>query len=220
MHKTRLRGKSPKSSFRHAAFRVLRARVLIVTEGSKTEPNYFNGLINELGLTTAEVKIVGRGGSAPINVVNTAENILKKDEDYEHIYCVFDRDDHANYDQALAKVEALQKSRKFAAKTINAITSVPCFEFWFLLHLLETGKPYSNSREVISEIMKHDLTGKYKKGDCSVFLTQYSRKREAAKTRAARMLKSAEHASMRKHHENPSTRVHLVVVALEKISET
>lgn len=169
MRKTRLRGKSPKSSFRHAAFRVLRARVLIVTDGSKTEPNYFYGLINELGLTTAELKIVGRGGSAPINVVNTAENILKKDEDYEHIYCVFDRDDHANYDQALAKVEALQKSRKFAAKTINAITSVPCFEYWFLLHLLETGKPYFNSREVISEIMKHDLTGKYKKGDCSVF---------------------------------------------------
>ena len=33
------------------------------------------------------------------------------------------------------------------------------------------------------------------------------------------MLKSAEHASMRKHHENPSTRVHLVVIALEKISK-
>lgn len=193
--------------------------MLIVTEGSKTEPNYFNGLIYELGLTTAEVKIVGRGGSAPINVVEKAESILISDDDYEQIYCVFDRDEHAKYDQAIAKVEALQKSSKFDSKTIKAITSFPCFEFWFLLHLCDSGKSYSNSREVIAEIMKYDLTGKYKKEDCSVFLNQYSGNREEAKTRAARLLKSAEDASVRKYHENPSTRVHLVVIALEKISE-
>lgn len=52
---------------RPAPSRSIPDRVLIVTEGTKTEPRYFGLLVNELGLTT--VKISESAGSAPINVV-------------------------------------------------------------------------------------------------------------------------------------------------------
>lgn len=58
------RGKSPGDLKCRAATRIVPDRVLIVTEGSKTEPSYFGKLIAELGLTTAKVCIIGGGGSA------------------------------------------------------------------------------------------------------------------------------------------------------------
>ena len=67
---------------------------MIVTEGSKTEPEYFRRLIRELGLTTTSVRITGDGGSAPISVVEYAEDLLKDDPDFEHVFLVFDRVRH------------------------------------------------------------------------------------------------------------------------------
>ena len=63
--------------------RVETDKILIVTEGEKTEPDYFRRLIKELGLTTAKVRITGEGDSAPISVVKTAERILDNDDDFE-----------------------------------------------------------------------------------------------------------------------------------------
>ena len=39
-------------------------RVLVVCEGKKTEPNYFEGIANELKIKTANIKITGEGGYA------------------------------------------------------------------------------------------------------------------------------------------------------------
>ena len=66
--------------------------------GSKTEPMYFRYLIQELGLTTAQVKVTGDGGSSPINVVKDAQSFLQRDSDFEHVFLVFDRDRHESYD--------------------------------------------------------------------------------------------------------------------------
>ena len=105
------RGKSPQDTRRRSARRDERERALIVTEGSKTEPEYFRRLILELGLTTPRVKITGDGGSAPISVVEYAESLLAEDPDFEHVFLVFDRDRHTTYDAALAQAGAL-KPRK------------------------------------------------------------------------------------------------------------
>ena len=45
------------------------------------------------------------------------------------MYCVFDRDEHAHYREAVARAAALDGKKRFVA-----IPSVPCFELWFLLH--------------------------------------------------------------------------------------
>lgn len=103
-------------------------RVLIICEGSKTEPLYFIGIRNRYRLNLANVAVVNEG-SAPITVVKTAldhqNRELNLGEKYDVVFCVFDRDEHETFDEAcaLAKANKLKLARSW-----------PCFEFWLLLH--------------------------------------------------------------------------------------
>lgn len=201
-------------------------RVLIITEGSKTEPAYFRMLIGELGLTTAKVQIVGDGGSAPISVVEEARRRLKRDSDFEQVYCVFDRDRHETYDGALAAVEALSNSKGLKSKTVLAITSVPCFEIWYLLHVSDSRKPYESATTVgspadalIKDLKCADACFKeYGKAKCDEFFDIIAPMRSDAQARADSFLKQAADEGAQPFHENPSTRVQLVVKALTEIA--
>ena len=53
-------------------------KVLIVCEGTKTEPNYFNGLKNHLRPTSANVVIAGKGAT-PLKIISEAEKRYKKE---------------------------------------------------------------------------------------------------------------------------------------------
>ncbi|WP_160735232.1 RloB domain-containing protein [Altericroceibacterium endophyticum] len=204
--------------------------MLIVTEGKKTEPSYFNHLIRELGLTTAKVRIAGDGGSAPVSVLDTAKEYLDEDDDYEQIYLVFDRDNHASYDEALTRVQGLSERRSFGSKTILAAPSVPCFEVWYALHIADSCRPYqgtqraSPAKELITALEKQQINGRaifqnYDKSDCSAFFQEISQYRDDAKRRSARILREAENRGDQTYHENPSTRVHLIVEALERLAQ-
>jgi RloB-like protein len=225
------RSKGKNSFRRRKPTRIERDRVLIVTEGEKTEPDYFKLLISELGLTTAKVKIAGEGGSAPVSVFDTTERILNQDDDFEQIYLVFDRDRHASYDDAIAKTTGLGRRAGFEKKTIRAVTSVPCFEVWYSLHLTDTCKPYGNratgsspAKAMISDLKKTKLNGTklfqgYEKSGCRDFYELITPQRPDAQLRAAGILKQATARGDPLHHEDPSTRVHLLVDALEKLSK-
>ena len=103
------KGKTAKDYAREKANKNEPDRVLIVSEGSKTEPDYFRRLIAELGLTTATVRITGEGDSAPISVFEHTDKILANDDDFEQIYLVIDRDTHTSYDEAIGKIKGLAK---------------------------------------------------------------------------------------------------------------
>ena len=76
--------------------------VLIVCEGKKTEPNYFSGLRRELRLSNVNIKILNKTiGSDPLSVVNSAIAEFKKDQGYDMIYCVFDKDKHTTFSHGL-----------------------------------------------------------------------------------------------------------------------
>ena len=94
------RAKQKQELKRRNATRSARERVLIVCEGEKTEPHYFNSLINSLGLTTAEVEVCGECGSSPNSVVKFGIDKLKLDSDFDQIYFVFDKDSHTSYGSA------------------------------------------------------------------------------------------------------------------------
>ena len=79
-------------------------RVLIVCEGSKTEPNYLREIVAHYRLSTANVEITGDGGSAPNSVVEYALTLFEGDPDYNAVFCVFDRDGHTTFLQACARV--------------------------------------------------------------------------------------------------------------------
>lgn len=62
-------------------------RFLIVCEGEKTEPNYFDDL-RVRGRIPGKVKGIGE---SPARVVKHAIKLMKE-HDYEQVWCVFDRD--------------------------------------------------------------------------------------------------------------------------------
>ena len=121
-------------------------RVLIVSEGSKTEPLYFKEIKNTYRLRTANVEVHPCAlGTEPIQVVRYAEQLFEKGvphkrvraTGFEKVFAVFDRDDHQSYFDALKIAESLDRKLRNDANqhvSFRAIASVPCFELWLLLH--------------------------------------------------------------------------------------
>jgi hypothetical protein len=82
-------------------------RILIVCEGSKTEPNYFEEIRQEARIPSADIKVLhSAAGTAPIRIIDFAIEEFGKARAYERVYAVFDRDDHASYANAIHKADA------------------------------------------------------------------------------------------------------------------
>lgn len=128
-------------------------RILIVTEGSKTEPFYLNEIRSKFCLQTANVQVQpSKGGTEPFQIVEYAEKLFQKGNvamniqprAFEQVYVVFDRDSHNTYHNALAKAASLDgKLHNDLNQSIKfeAIASVPCFELWLLLHFENVQAP-------------------------------------------------------------------------------
>lgn len=182
--------------------------VLIVCEGEKTEPNYFAGLRAALRLSNANIKVVNNPkGTDPLNIVNFAINESKKDPAYDRIYCVFDKDKHATFNAAVDKAK---NTRLKKGTTLYAITSIPCFEVWLLLHYrYTTGSFYaagnnSNCAKVESELKKY--IPNYKKGDSNIFEKVNNKLSDAIEN--AKLLTIYHQTS---GTDTPSTKVHELV---------
>lgn len=154
------------------------ARVLIVTEGSKTEPLYLEEICAAHRLHSANVQVQpGRFGTAPIQVVRYAQQLFDKGDLYkgirpksfDQIFVVFDRDEHRSYFDALHLAQSLDgrlRNEDKATVGFAAIASVPSFELWLLLHYEDIQHPIERD-----EVM-HRLKGyipNYQKGSGGVF---------------------------------------------------
>lgn len=185
--------------------------VLIVCEGMKTEPNYFTGLCESLKLNRANIQIKNcPNGNDPLNIAKYA---FDKKGDYDCIFCVFDKE-HTTYQTALEKLKTHNQKKRVTP--ILAITSVPCFEFWLLLHFVDTTKPYnqkgnkSPADQLMSELKAY-IPG-YSKGHESIF-EKTSHLLESAITRAKRI----DELQKQNGTDNPSTKVYQVVRYLQSI---
>lgn len=133
--------------------------VLIVCEGEKTEPNYLAGLCDDLQLSSTNIKVMGVGAD-PLSLVNFALQEFDRNKDYDRVYCIFDKDTHSSYQNALIKVASCS-AKKINRIPIYAITSVPCFEYWLLLHFIDSTRPYvgagskSAGDQLFTELKKH-----------------------------------------------------------------
>ena len=190
-------------------------KILIVCEGEKTEPNYFNGVRDYYGLNSANVEICGDSGSDPLSIFRYAKQRYREERDagdtFDRVFCVFDKDSHPQYDEALQIITA-----QTPYDTYFAITSVPCFEYWLLLHFIYTTKPYSplpgNSvgNQVLADLQKY--LPDYQKGQKAVFAELIDQLVFATQN-AQRALREAE----RSDTDNPSTRVHELVGFMQTI---
>ena len=118
--------------------------VLIVCEGKKTEPYYINDFREEKKLNKNSIQVIGHG-KEPLTLVNYAIEKFSKYRDYDKIYCVFDQDEHINYQPALDEIKLHQQN----GIPIHAITSIPCFELWLLLHFEFSTRAYMRKGEKI-----------------------------------------------------------------------
>lgn len=209
------KAKSEKDLARKKASRASYDKVLIVCEGEKTEPNYFNELKDHYQLNSANVVVDGRSGSDPWSIYQYAQQYAaqaKRDKDpYDKIYCVFDKDKHATYQKTVDAINQVKANQEFAA-----IVSVPCFEYWLLLHFIYTTQPYeaignkSSGDQVVHELKKY--LPAYQKADKGIF-AQLLQSLNFAKANAERALKAAR----ANQTDNPSTWVHGLVDYLQNL---
>jgi hypothetical protein len=159
--------------------RNLVARVLLVCEGKKTEPNYLIDLVDELKVPTVGYDVVGEGCDPSVVVERAIARAESIAGDYDFIFCIFDRDQHAKYAEACYHCRRRTVEREDGGATkLVAITTNPSFEYWLLLHLRQTTAPYrqagkkSSGDQVFAEFsaLYKKLTGKdYRKGTAGVY---------------------------------------------------
>lgn len=177
-----------------------RDRVLVVCEGH-TETNYLKDLCHDLALTSVEV-ILSRYSDA-IGIVNYAIAIYQEDRDFDRVYCVFDHDSQPSYDQAVARI---RQKKKF-----HEATSIPCFEYWLLLHFQESSRPFRTCNDVI-KVLKKSLQD-YEKNMRDLHGLVKDRT-DTAMRNAAEVLREMQRVDA----VNPTTKVHLLVVDLQGIA--
>ncbi|WP_428263610.1 RloB family protein [Haliangium sp.] len=183
-------------------------RVLIVCEGSATEPGYFEALKRKLKLGG----MVIRGdevGTAPINVVDDAlaekRRAQRAGEPFDSVWCVFDRDEHTSFAQAIDKARA---------NGLKIAISIPCFEFWLLLHYEYTTRPFTDYNDIRRNNLSAHCPDYHKsKVNWDDVLTRL----ETAKVHAKRVRASQESGEQ---YPNPSTTVDLLVEHLESLVST
>ncbi|WP_313418353.1 RloB family protein [Stenotrophomonas sp.] len=187
--------------------------VLIVCEGSKTEPGYLLDLVKDYGIH-GHVEITGDCGSAPISVVDHAIALFKERGSYDHVYCVFDKDRHVTFDQAVAKVSASKLVKKegkvVSTAKFEAITSTPCFEFWIMLHYSDAAPPMQGYSDLLPRLKRIAGHSKYEKGVRRL----YAALSEFTDT-AIRNSKRVEAASRASGSVNPLTRMHVLIEDLK-----
>ncbi len=182
--------------------RKLRRRYLIVCEGTKTEPNYFEAFKKELPRGLVEIDIHGIGANTLTIVQEAKRTFLKSKRSsipYDEVWVVFDRDSFPadNFDNAIYSAQA---------NGFGCAWSNEAFEIWYLLHF-----EYRNTSMIRSEYkscLTRYIGEQYKKNDPGMY--------EKLKGFQSTAIQHAENL-MRQHESippslsNPGTQVYLLV---------
>ncbi|WP_368419201.1 RloB family protein [Rhodovarius sp.] len=209
--------RSSRSLSRRGPFLKSQNRALVVCEGEKTEPTYLRDLISDLGLSTADVRICGKEcGSDPKSIYKYARAAFQQDGDYDTVFCVFDRDEHATFEWAC---KAISTTKLPNSKKMICIKSIPCFEYWLILHFnlstapINRSKGKSSGELAVAELKR--LLPSYEKGAEGVFkLTRQ------CLPLAIQRSKTVENEAAKNGSENPITLMHILVEHLTKMAET
>jgi RloB-like protein len=125
-------------------------RLRIFCEGEKTEPNYLNGYLAMLdnGARRRVIQIEPTEINTPVQLVDAAISLKKSSSSLpqDEFWVVYDRESVTKYPDAL-HAKARQKADRSGIKI--AICNV-CFEYWLLIHFIETDAPYANFDDLIN----------------------------------------------------------------------
>ena len=175
-------------------------RFLIVCEGSKTEPNYFRSF-----RVPRDVVEVHGLGEYPSTLVRSATDLKNKDgDDYDQIWCVFDRDSWT--------LENFNNARSSAtSQGFRVAYSNEAFELWYILHFeyLNTGIPRKDYIRKLSLL----LGKKYEKNSETIYDELLDKQPTAIRNAKKLLTEYDPHVPAK---DNPSTTVHLLVQELNR----
>ena len=194
------------------------ANYLIVCEGKKTEPNYFNGLkkkINEkygnkVDVLIPNIEVKGTGMNTTSLVKYTQKTVNHANKVYGQVWVVFDKDDYNDeqFDSAIDNCN------------YNVAWSNPNFELWLLSHFKKVSR-YISKDNVLQELSKEfqkKCLGDYTKNDTNIFekVTSEERLHTAIKNcEYMEELNKDGQASRR----NPMTKVYKIIDGLKEYLE-
>lgn len=141
-------------SKRKESTRPVNKTMLIVCEGERTEPNYFNAF----RLPGSMIEIVGSGKNTESLVNHTIK--LKTKNSYDEVWCVFDRDSFSQ--QQVNNAFQLMRANSF-----NHAYTNEAFELWYLLHFCYLDARISRT-DYCDRLSKH-LGVDYKKNDPKIY---------------------------------------------------
>lgn len=188
---------------------------LIVCEGTKTEPYYFEGLKKSLPLGVVDIDIKGTGHNT-LTVIEDAQKARARLEkftgrNFDEVWAIFDRDDFPaeHFNNAIFKAQAIG---------IRCAWTNEAFELWYLLHfqLYENGMLRADYEGKIEGQLspKIGLTYRYQKNSKEIFdLLQQHGDVKLAITRA-KQLEAVFAGRTDYANHNPCTKVHELVEKL------
>ncbi|HHU46666.1 MAG TPA: RloB domain-containing protein [Bacteroidales bacterium] len=201
---------------------------LIVCEGEKTEPNYFESLKDDLPkgvLNVCDFKIVGTGNNT-ISLVKRAMKLrdqwqMQIEKPIDKLWIVFDKDSFSDYSFNSAIQTCMAKN-----PDVDCAWTNEAFELWYLLHFhyYNTGI----SRERYQKLIENNFKEKglknytYKKNSKEMYslLKTYTNREFAIKN--AVKLKKIYVGEQNYSKQNPCTMVYKLVAelfGLERIIE-
>jgi hypothetical protein len=158
---------------RRLPFRDVKPRILVVSEGKFTEPEYIHGFARACRNPRVVVEVASEHG-VPRTVVEIArdrkkdaEHAARREKDdnlvYESVWAVFDIDDHPNIG------EAKEMARD---NNIHLAISNPCVELWLLLHFQDN--PGMQDRARIKKLLSTHVLNYDKHVNYAAYSAGYS----------------------------------------------
>lgn len=158
------------------------------------------------------VDVDGTSNSNPLSVVEHGLTRFEQ-EDYDQLYCVFDRDTHAGFGEAIAWLKEMRNDKKW---DVYWTYSIPCFEYWVLLHYTLTGRrfthPNSPCGQVEREVSQH-ISG-YSKGMDGLYDETKDRLDTAIRHAKQRW---AQAGKRKRSDPSPRTKIHTLVEKLREL---
>ena len=130
------------------------------------------------------------------------DKAISENDAFDRVYCVIDKDSHAHYKTVLEKIKRYPR--------YSAVNSVPCFEYWVLLHFEYTDSPFVKTGnksccDTVRSRVKEYLPD-YEKKDSQLY-----EKLKSNTNQAIQRAKKAIKASEENNTDNPSTKIHELV---------
>jgi len=223
-----LKRRAYKSGKKEVGKKKQREYILIVCEGIKTEPNYFEAIKETFPkkiLETYSIEVEGTGTNT-LKIIEIANNLRQEakrlhNRIYDYVWTVFDRDSFpvVNFNNSIFKAQSMN---------INCAWSNEAFELWYVLHFQYRNTPMNREdykkcieTEMNKSILKKTCktsSFKYEKNSKEMYklLQEFGNEEQAIKW--AKNLEGQFSDTNYSSH-NPCTKVYELIEKLNKIRE-